>query len=739
MRLLWPIAGAALLASGGEGCDPLNNPYPGAEEGRPIYYSSFPEDPKDFDPAVSYNSNEYEFIRQIYEPPLQYEYLTRPYTLEPLTLTAMPEATSYDAAGREIPADVSNADAARVVYTCRLKPGILFQDHPCFAVNAQGKPLYLPVDPALAQRMTSPEDFPVKGTRELTADDYVYAVKRLANPMIHCPIRETLAKYLAGMREYTEALEKDLAAERTRRKAAAGAAYNQELDEKQNPLLLDLDKHPFPGIERIDRHAFRLVLTKRYPQILYWLAMPFFAPVPPEAERFYAQPALMRENISLHRFPVGTGPFFLSRFDSNRLIVLSRNPHFRHEPYPSKGMPEDGRAGLLTNAGHPLPFIEKAVYSLEKEPTPIWNKFLQGYYDASSIHADNFERAVAVTPQGALDLTPELAAKEIRLYQEVETSIRYFAFNMRDPVVGGLDESRCKLRQAIGIALNTEERIQIFQNGRGIPAMGVIPPGIFGYEEGKEAINPFAYAWDEETEAPRRRSVEEAKRLLAEAGYPGGIGSDNRQLRINFDNSWNRPDLQPELQWIQRQLARLGIHLEIQTTDYNPFQEKVHNGTHQMIPWGWNADYPDPENFLFLFYGPNARSGKGGENSANYANPVFDELFLKAENMPNGPERMDLIRRMQSILHHDAPWVGHYYPVAFDLYHAWQKNLKPNEIAGNTLKYKKIDVDLRRACRRRWNQPRWRIIAGGLAVGALAATWAITSAVRRRRKEADAC
>ena len=77
-----------------------------------------------------------------------------------------------------------------------------------------------------------------------------------------------------------------------------------------------------------------------------------------------------------------------------------------------------------------------------------------------------------------------------------------------------------------------------------------------------------------------------------------------------------------------------------ETSDYNRFREKIDQGNYQFTMWGWNADYPDPENFLFLLYGPNSREKYKGENTSNYDNPEFNRLFKKMETMPSGPERL---------------------------------------------------------------------------------------------------
>ena len=160
------------------------------------------------------------------------------------------------------------------------------------------------------------------------------------------------------------------------------------------------------------------------------------------------------------------------------------------------------------------------------------------------------------------------------------------------------------------------------------------------------------------------------------------------------------------------------------TTDYNRFRDKVGNANFQLISWRWHADYPDPENFLFLLYGPNSRAKSGGANSANYDNPEFNCLFEQMQNMENSPERPEIIRQMKTIAQPDAPWIFTYHPVSFGLSHVCVKNSKPNDMGYNTLKYKRIDGELRAQRRAEWNQPVvWPVLAfvGFLIAGTIPA------------------
>jgi ABC-type transport system substrate-binding protein len=173
-----------------------------------------------------------------------------------------------------------------------------------------------------------------------------------------------------------------------------------------------------------------------------------------------------------------------------------------------------------------------------------------------------------------------------------------------------------------------------------------------------------------------------------------------------------------------KQFKRLGIQLVIRATDYNRFQEKMRNGSAQVYMWGWNADYPDPENFLFMLYGPNSKVTAGGENASNYDNPEFNSLFERMKAMDNSPERQLIIDRMVAILHRDAPWAGGFHPKSFALRHAWVHNVKSHQVINNTLKYRRIDPQLREQARRAWNPPiTWPLwlLLGGLLLAVIPA------------------
>ncbi len=712
-RVVLAFAAAGAAKNSGA-VEPWNAPYPAGERAQSIFFTTFQERPKHLDPVSAYSENEWLFTGEIYEPPLQYHFLKRPYELIPLTVQTVPTAAYFDATGRSLPSDAPDTQISRVVYRLTIRPGIRYAPHPALARDQQGRLRYHHLRRKDIANISGLEGFPATGTRELIAEDYVYQIKRLAHPRLHSPIFGLMSRYILGL--------KDLA-QRLNGLGVADEAY------------LDLRTFELPGAKVIDRYTFEITLTERYPQFIYWLALPFFAPVPWEADAFYFQPGMAERNLSLDWHPLGTGPYQLRENNPNRRMVLRRNPNFHPEFFPRKSTAEEAAQDLLADAGARLPFIDEIRFVLEKEDIPEWNKFLQGYYDSSAIAPDGFDQAVRFDAEGQPELTPLMEARNIQLKVATQLSISYLGFNMLDPVVGGASERAVLLRRAIAIAVDVEEMISIFGNGRGIPAQGPLPPGIFGHRAGQRGINPLVYTWRDRH--ARRRSVAEAQSILQMAGYANGVdAATGAPLVLYFDAMTSGPDMKSLFSWYRKQFAKLGIDLVIRSTDYNRFQDKMQKGQAQIFSWGWNADYPDPENFLFLFYGPNGKARFGGENAGNYANPDFDKRFLLMRNLPNGPARQAVVDQLVEILRRDGPWLWGFHAQAYALQHAWVRNAIPNQMAHNALKYWRVMPGLRVARQRDWNQPvRGALL--GLFFGVLLSTIpAVIGQWRRRRATA---
>ncbi len=666
-----------------------NDPYPHKAANANIIYSAFSERPKHLDPVRSYSANEYAFIAQIYEPPLQYHFLKRPPQLLPLTLVNIPKPIFLDATENILPKAAPITDTVYSDYLLELRPGMRYQPHPALAKDTNGQYLYHNLTHKQIAAVRTLADFPKVGSREVIAADYAYQISRMARSKLHCPIAGILKEYILGFKAATEAINQ---------------AESQTKTGYHNGVVayLDLRNFPITGVKVLGRYRLRIRLKGRYPQFLYWLAMPFFAPMPWEAERFYSQPGMERRNISLDWYPIGSGPFMLTENNPNLRMVLSRNPNYHVTTYPNTGAPQDANMGLLADAGRRLPLVNRAIYSLEREDIPYWNKFLQGFYDLSGISSDSFDQAIRFNDQGEAGLTKIMQQRKIKLDTAISPSIYYLGFNMQDPVVGGTSKRAQLLRQAIAIAVDFEEFITIFANGRGVAAQGPIPPGIFGYKE--SSYNQYTYDWKENR--PKRKPLAVAKALLAQAGYPHGRNQDNgKVLALYYDTAATGPDGKARLSWMHKQFKRLGIQLVIRATDYSRFQEKMRTGNTQLYMWGWNADYPDPENFLFMLYGPNSKKLHGGENTSNYNNPEFNKLFERMKTMDNSPKRQVIIDRMLEIVRREVPWAGGFHPKSFTLRHAWVYNTKSHQVINNTLKYRRIDPQLRAYQRYAWNQP----------------------------------
>jgi ABC-type transport system substrate-binding protein len=669
------------------GCDlpVLNSPYPLAEKKKNVLFSSFAERPKTLDPAKAYSSNEYQFISQIYEPLLQYDYFKRPYQLAPLAAKELPKILYLDENFNAVDEDSNLIRYTRFEITIR--QDLKYQPHPALAM-LEGQPRYYPYSEALLKKhaIKRLNDFQHTGSRGVMVEDYIYQIKRLADKKIHSPIYGVMAKSIVGFREFSKELSN----------------YQNATAYKKSPWRYP---HEIEGVKKEGPYQLSLTVKGKNPEFRYWLAMPFFAAMPFEAVRFYSQPGFSESNLNLDWQPIGSGPFYLSINNPNQEMRLDKNPNFHQEFFPEPSNQAE-RARFAKLIGKPLPLLNQVQYVLEKESIPRWNKFLQGYFDSSGVSADSFDQAFSVNRNGEIELTPDMMGKGVKLYSAVEPTIFYMGFNMLDETVGGFSEKNRKLRQAISIAVDYSEYIAIFMNGRGLVAEGPIPPGIDGYQLGKKGINPYVFDWVDGH--PMRKSIQEARTLLKEAGYPNGFDKrTNQPLILNYDvPASSSPDDKARLNWYRKQFRKLGISLNIRATQYNRFQEKMRNGNAQIFSWGWHADYPSSRNFLFLLNGDNGKVKYGGENAANYNSDAFNQLFQRYQQLHPGQEREALIEQMIQVAQRDAPWIWGVFPKSFLLTQQWSGPIKVSTIGNNTLKYQSLDPLTRVALQEQWNQPK---------------------------------
>jgi ABC-type transport system substrate-binding protein len=658
------LVGLCLLLLLGVGC--TNDPYPAADRAKKVLYTYFPEAPKTLDPAVAYANTDHVVTGSVFDTLLEYHYTRRPLELIPGLATAVPKVEA-----------LPNGHHS---YRFRLREGVLFHADPCFALSQKGR-----------------------DTRELVAADMAFALQRLADPAVNSPAAPTFNDVLGF------------------------AAFAKRLVEarKADPAFAELPKHEqykrAGGIEGVVVHGDRdlqVVLEHPNPQILYWFAMPFTTPMAWEAVAYYDGKG-GRPNLSER--PVGTGPFRLTLYEKQHRFVLARNPTWyglakANADAPGASFParadmdeKDIAAGVVdpAYAGRRLPFLDEIRFIRERETIPEFNKFMQGYYDLSIIIKESFDTVVV----GGL-LSEEMKERGIRLTKEVEPTIFYVGFNMEDATVGApAGEKGRKLRQAMSLAIDAEKYLRLFQNGRGVPAQSPVPPAIFGYR--KDYRNPF-----------RQFDLARARQLLGEAGYKNGIDPrTGAPLRLTFNTNGTEAEALLQWEFLASAWRDIGIDVEVRATDWNKYQADLRQGAYQVFFLGWGADYPDPENFLFLLECKQARSKSQGPNTANFCNPEFDRLYERMKQLPNGEERAAAIRRMEDILERERPWIELFFREKYEMSHAWVVNAKPMGMSYPTYKYRDVRPALRTEMLPAWNEPvRWPLyvlLAGFLGLGAL--------------------
>jgi ABC-type transport system substrate-binding protein len=497
-----------------------------------------------------------------------------------------------------------------LTYTIKIKKGILFQDDPCFPDG--------------------------KG-RELKASDYVYAIKRIANVKYRSQNWSGLDGRIVGLdafREYTKGFSKEL----------------------------DVDySTPVEGLQALDDYTLQIKLTKPWPQLAMNLSLPPMAPVAREAVEYY------KEDISYH--PVGTGPYKLKTWQRGFYIELVRNENWHGGTYPAEGAPGDAEAGLLADAGKPLPFIDRLVYREIEEFQPAWLMFKRGELEWMQTFKDNFNEAVNVTN---LTATKEMTDRGIKLVIYEDPSVFWLGFNMQDPVLG----KNKPLRMAISRAIDRQTMIDLFFNGVHQIAHGVIYPQLPEYNPENSKLGYSKY-----DPAEAKALVQEA--IKVHGGpippltlYNPGTGVIDRQTG----------------QFLQKYFEQVGLTLQVEYMDWPTYLENINKGKHQLFFSGVGASIPDALGSLELF--GTKYMGYGG-NHFFYSNPEYDALLAEAEVAFPGPKRTELFRKMERMIldEYVAVWINHRTSTV--LRHSWFLNYKPNVFTYNSPKYWKIDVEKR--------------------------------------------
>ena len=619
---------AALLVVTGLVLSPLGFLPDRAEEdyaGRMVYRGSYGAEIKSLDPATCGDTTSSGMQGNCYEGLYCYHYLKRPVEVIPQLAGGMPEISSD-----------------RLTYTIRLKPGVRYARNPCFGSEEDGRP----------------------GTREVRAEDFVLAFKRVADYHINTGLAWAfLSGRIVGLDAW-----------RVKSQAYQAGDFSR----------YDL---PVEGITAPDELTFRIRLTEPFPQMVQVLAMHVYAPIPPEAVDYWlgteADGKGGRRGIALKdrstefreaEQVVSTGPYVMKEFRRRDRIVFARNPEFRQDYYPTEGAPGDREAGLLDDAGKAVPFMDVMRLDCVPEDYSSWMRFLSRQVEASGIPRENFD--FVVTPDK--ELAEKWRKRHIYLSKYESPSVYWIVFNMEDPIVGASKS----LRQALCLAYDVANHIEVLYNGRGVRAVNIIPRVVKGH--GEAGPGPY-YRLDLEA---AKLKIAQAKAELAEAGML--VDGEIPELKLDLGSNDRGARLMAE--FARQQLAKVGVRLKAVYNDWPTLQQKVHNKQVQMYTMGWHADYPDAENFLQLFYSPNIARGT---NNANYANPDFDRLYEQIRTMPDTLERTEIYARMANMISEDCPVLLLSEPISYVLYYDWVRNVKHHPVGYGFTKYRRIDTALR--------------------------------------------
>jgi ABC-type transport system substrate-binding protein len=567
----------------------VGGPAPSATRAEKVLRIAFLAPESTFDPP-STNSDFYSstILSQILEAPLTYDYLARPVQLVPNTAEALPR---IEEGGRRI--------------TLRIKPGIFFADDPAFKgsprLNAQGR-------------------------RELTAEDYVYAIKRFYDP-----------RYASSDLYLFEAA-----------KLLGLSELRQQALQQKKPFNYDA---PVEGVRALDRYTLQLRMADPDPRWHFNLAMPAITgAVAREVVEHYGK------DIGAH--PVGTGPFRLAQWRRASRIVLERSPDYRRRVY--EGQPADepiAQAIAQQLQGRTLPLVDRIEVDIVEEAQPRWLSFLQGDFDWMAVPPAFAPLAV---PGG--QLAPFLRKRGVQLQTHLQAVMAMHYFAMEDPVVGGYTAEKVALRRAISLAYDEPADIRLLRHGMAIPAQSTIAPHTFGYEED--------YRSEMSVYDPAR-----AKALLDIYGYLDRDGDGWREsptghpLVLRIASLASQEDRAANELW-KRSLNAVGLKVVFEVSTWPELLKKTRTGGLQIWGFRWSAQSPDGGFYLSIAYGPNA----GDANDPRFALPAFDRLYEQQRRLPDGPERMALMRQAKNLLVAYMPYKAHRHDIVATLLQPWLKH-----------------------------------------------------------------
>jgi peptide/nickel transport system substrate-binding protein len=372
--------------------------------------------------------------------------------------------------------------------------------------------------------------------------------------------------------------------------------------------------HSVSGYIVKDDSTFQIKLKKPFSPFIYYMCLGFVYIVPREAVERYGKDYFQN--------PVGTGAFIFENWTPDLEINLKRNPdYWRKDMY-----------------GNQLPYLEKVKFRFIKDLSQQLLEFKNGNLDESYRIPTELFKAVVNDDK---TLTPEYS--KFILQRTPSLTIQFYGF-----LTPGKIFNNPLIRQAFNYAVDRDKIIRFVLNGQAAgPAIyGIVPPVMPNYNPKKIK----GYSFD----------LEKAKHLMEQAGYPGGKGFPEVTLFINEGGGRNTQVAEA----IQNMLKEIGVNVKLQHLQWAQHLDNVDAGRADFWRLGWIADYPDPENFLNLFYGknvPDNPNDKSPINSFRYKNPKFDELFEKALTINDIGERNKLYEQAEQIAISEAPVLFIFY------------------------------------------------------------------------------
>jgi ABC-type transport system substrate-binding protein len=448
--------------------------------------------------------------------------------------------------------------------------------------------IYFTADPAFGGRK-----------RELTADDIVYSYKRLADPRLKSPWVFLVEGKFVGL--------------------------DEEIATAKKSGKFNYDKK-IPGLEVVDRYTVRFRLKETDYNLPYVMAHDPTAAVAREVVEKYGE-----SDGRVMSNPVGTGPYKLGQWVRSSKIVLDANPDYRGFVWDFKAQQPGDEKLVAQMKGKKMPQVGRVEVYIMEEDQSRWLAFQNGELDIM-----NMEGPMA--PNAIVDgkLHPALAAKGVRLDRIVDPEIRYIYWNMFDPVVGGLAKEKIALRRALAMSYDVEAEIKVVRNGQAVEANYPIPPGVVGHVPNWKSTLKYDPA--------------AANALLDKFGYKTGADGwrtlpDGKPLVVPFAS---RPDTLDRYQdeMVKRSYDAIGVRLEIRKDKFPELLKLEKQCKLASRVAAWIADYPDGDNFMQLFYGPNSYQS----NNGCWKIPEYDALYRKTARMPPGAERDQLYQEMTRIL-----------------------------------------------------------------------------------------